>query len=143
MQYDLKELISFEEMKAQYFLLQQLNPRLLQDDYETMLPDMIRNGYRQVVVLENGTPVGMSGFWINTKLYCGKYIEMDNVVTNVTHRSKGIGKILCDWITQKGRAEGCRHILLDAYVNNRDAHRFYFREGFFIEGFHMNKKIAD
>lgn len=143
MQYDLKELISFEEMKAQYFLLQQLNPRLLQDDYETMLPDMIRNGYRQVVVRENGQPIGMSGFWINTKLYCGKYIEMDNVVTDVNYRNKGIGKILCDWITQKGRTEGCKHILLDAYVNNRDAHRFYFREGFFIEGFHMNKKIAD
>ncbi|RPD39411.1 GNAT family N-acetyltransferase [Chitinophaga barathri] len=143
MQYDLKELISYEEMKAQYFLLQQLNPKLQQNDYETMLPDMIRNGYRQVVVLENGAVTGMSGFWINTKLYCGKYIEMDNVVTDAAHRNKGIGKILCDWITQKGRAEGCKHILLDAYVINRDAHRFYFREGFFIEGFHMNKKIAD
>ncbi|WP_157753173.1 GNAT family N-acetyltransferase [Chitinophaga sp. MD30] len=123
----LRELTTLEEMKANYWLLQLLNAPLQEADYETMLADMIPKGYGQVAVYEGERCVGISGFWIGTKIYCGKYIEMDNVVVDPTYRSGGIGKLLCRWIEEKAVATNCKTVMLDAYVQNRDAHRFYFR----------------
>ncbi|MGX5820648.1 GNAT family N-acetyltransferase [Chitinophaga lutea] len=141
MKYALKELRTFEEMAACYHLLQQLNPHLLQEDYETMLRDMIPANYGQVVVLDGDKVVAVSGFWIATKIYSGKYIEMDNVVTDAAYRGKGIGKLLVDWICQRGAEAGCVMMMLDAYAANKEAHRFYYREGFHIAGFHFLKQI--
>lgn len=139
--YSLRELTTQAEMVAQYSLVRQLNPALTNEDYISMLPDMLKYGYRQVgVFVENGC-IGLAGFWVSTKLYCGRYIEMDNVIVDTDYRSAGIGKMLADWIVEKGRAEGCRVAMLDVYVQNADAHRFYFREGFTILGFHMKKSL--
>lgn len=139
--YRVRELLTLEEMIAQYPLLQQLNPTLTAEAYESMLPDMLRRGYRQVGVFLGAHCVGLSGFWVNTKLYCGRYIEMDNVIVDAAHRSSGIGKILADWIVEKGRAVGCQVAMLDVYVHNKNAHRFYHREGYTILGFHMQRPL--
>jgi GNAT superfamily N-acetyltransferase len=128
-------------MAEQYSLIRQLNPTLTTDAYEAMLPEMLRYGYRQVGVFLNNRCIGLSGFWVNTKLYCGRYIEMDNVIVDIAHRSTGVGKMLTDWIVQKGKAEGCRVAMLDAYAHNKNAHRFYFREGYVILGFHMLRDL--
>lgn len=139
--YRVWELTTLEEMTPRYPLIQQLNPTLTVEAYEAMLPEMLRHGYRQVGVFLNDDCVGLSGFWVNTKLYCGRYIEMDNVIVDAAHRSTGIGKILADWIVEKGRAEGCQVAMLDAYVQNKHAHRFYHREGYSILGFHMLRSL--
>jgi GNAT superfamily N-acetyltransferase len=139
--YRLRELTALADMIPLYPLVQQLTPTLTAEAYASMLPDMLQHGYRQVGAFLNEDCVGVSGFWVNTKLYCGRYIEMDNVVVDAAHRSAGIGKMLTDWIVEKGRAEGCRVAMLDAYVHNKEAHRFYFREGYTILGFHMLRKL--
>ncbi|MEW6469898.1 MAG: GNAT family N-acetyltransferase [Bacteroidota bacterium] len=130
-----------QQMKEQRGLLIQLSPGIEQADYERMLAEMLRNGYRMVGVFDGQRCVGISGFWISTKFYCDKYIEPDNVVIDKDYRSRGIGKLLLDWLTEEGKRCGCRSIILDAYVENAPAHRFYFREGFIARGFHFLKKI--
>ncbi|RAJ08905.1 acetyltransferase (GNAT) family protein [Chitinophaga skermanii] len=140
--FTLKELVTFEELAANYPLLQLLNPHLSQADYEEMLVHMLQHDYKQVAVLnERKEIIGLSGYWIGTKIYSGKYLEMDNVIVLPSYRSQGIGKILCHWMEEKAKAESCKCIMLDAYVVNKDAHRFYFREGFVILGFHMLKNL--
>ena len=49
--------------------------------------------------------------------------------------------MLVDWILEKGRSEGCQVLMLDAYVQNTNAHRFYYREGYTITGFHMTRAL--
>lgn len=139
--YELRELKVFSEMVVNYPLLQQLNAHLSLRDYEEMLKDMLRNNYRQLAVYDGDECIALSGFWINTKIYSGKYLEPDNVVVDIRYRSKGIGALMCNWLTKKAQEEGCKRMLLDVFVNNKDAHRFYFREGFMIEGFHMFKVL--
>src|SRR5690349_16423156 len=107
-----------EEMVPRYPLIQQLNPTLTAEAYVSMLPEMLQHGYRQVGVFLGEQCVGLSGFWVSTKLYCGRYIEMDNVIVDAAHRSSGIGKILVDWIVEKGRVEKCRVAMLDVYAQN-------------------------
>ena len=139
--YKFVEFVTLDHMMEHYELLRQLSPQLTRDKCRLMLEDMLKHGYRMVGMLDGDKCIGLSGFWISTKLYSGKYVELDNVVIDKDHRSKGIGKLLCDWVVEEGKKAGCEMAMLDAYVENKDAHRFYFREGFIIRGFHFLKKL--
>ena len=134
-------LTSKRDMMSLSPLLQQLNPISTPKYLDTVLDDMIAHGYRMVTANENGEYLAVSGIWVTTKFYSGKYLKMDNVVVAENHRSSGIGKILTDFITELAREEGCETIMLDAYLDNEKAHIFYEREGFVKKGYHFLKKI--
>ena len=93
-----KELTSLEEMLAQMENIKFLYPNMTLEKYKSFLVDMIPKGYKQVIVLEEDTCVGMTGFWFGTKLWTGKYIEIDNFIVHPEHRKKGIGKIISEFI---------------------------------------------
>lgn len=139
--YTFKELTTINEMIEQFPIIQQLLPSLTLEAYKQMLPEMIPNGYSQVIVFDGIKYIGISGIWINTKLYSGKYLEMDNVIINQSYRSKGIGKLLCDWCINKAKETNCKNIMLDAYLENEKAHTFYEREGFTKRGYHFIKNL--
>jgi GNAT superfamily N-acetyltransferase len=130
-----------DEMLSSYQLITQLSPQLKEDEYRQLLDIMVRNNYCQAVVHEGNSRVAVSGFWISAKLYSGKYIEIDNFVVDHSYRNQGIGKLLLDFLLEEGRKQGCRTAMLDAYAENSAAHRFYYREGFFIRGFHFLKAL--
>jgi GNAT superfamily N-acetyltransferase len=140
--YSIKIIASEEEMLPHHSLIAQLSPQLTKEDYKKFLPLMIANNYRQAVVYENEKCVALSGYWICAKLYSGKYIEIDNFVVDKDHRNKGLGKILLDFLLDEAKRQGCATAMLDAYAENAAAHRFYYREGFFIRGFHYLKKLV-
>ena len=128
-------------MLSLYPLIVQLNTTLKQAGYKVFLRDMLSHGYRMAGVFEGKKCIGISGFWISTKLYSGKYVELDNVVIDKDHRGGGAGKLLCDWIVAEGKKQGCVMAMLDAYSENSAGHKFYFREGYVLRGFHFLKKI--
>ena len=138
---EIREITSLQEMLQQFPLLKQLNSDLTPESYQQMLPEMIKNGYRMIGALNGDDCMGISGFWINTKIWCGKYIEPDNVVVDKNYRSAGIGKMLIDWIINEGKRLDCKVSTLDSYVSSDKSHRFYFREGYIIKGFHFYKEI--
>ncbi|MCC6690295.1 MAG: GNAT family N-acetyltransferase [Bacteroidia bacterium] len=135
------ELKTKDEMLSQLPLILQLTDGLTKKKYSEMLDTMLANGYRQVGAFVGKKCVGLSGFWICAKIYSDKYVELDNVIIDKNHRSKKIGKQLCDWVLSEAKRLGCKTAMLDAYVENKNAHRFYFREGFIIRGFHFLKSI--
>lgn len=137
----IKEVKTEKEMLALFPMMKHLSARANKKDYARMLPDMLKGGYRMVAVLEGKKCIGLSGFWIGTKLYSGKYIEPDNVVIHKEYRSKGIGKKLLVWLEREGRKNGCKTIMLDAYLENTAGHKFYEREGYAAKGYHFMKKI--
>ncbi|MBX7095499.1 MAG: GNAT family N-acetyltransferase [Flavobacteriales bacterium] len=132
---------SVEEMMEQFPLLKLLTPGLDQHSTTQMLREMIQSGYRMLGLFEGSTCLGLSGIWVATKLYSGKYLEIDNFVTHPDYRSKGIGKLLIEEIERIAQKEKCKVIMLDAYTVNTEAHRFYFREGFVVKGFHFIKTL--
>ena len=142
MQYTVRRLCTVEEMLPNLQLITQLSPQLSADTYNSLLHDMVPHNYFQVVIMDGEMAIGVSGYWICTKLYSGKYLEIDNFVIDEGHRSKGAGKLLLDWIQEEARLNGCATVMLDAYVENFKAHRFYYREGFIARGFHYMKKVG-
>lgn len=68
---------------------------------------------------------------------------MDSMTVHPDCRGEGLGKRLMNRAEEIGRAEGCNLIMLDSYVDNFDAHRFFFREGGHIRGYHIVKPLRE
>ncbi len=140
---DIRVLTQKSEMLPLYPLIRQLSPKVTEERYAYMLDDMLAHGYRMAAVFDEGICLGLSGFWVSTKIYSGRYMELDNVVIDAAHRSQGIGKILYDFLYNIAVQEGCEMLMLDAYLENEKAHAFYEREGFFKRGFHFLNNIIN
>lgn len=135
------ELTTIDEMFAQIELIRHLYPNISEEKYKSYLQEMIPHNYIQVAVFENEQCVGLTGCWSGTKLWSGKYLEIDNFIVHSEHRSKGIGKLLTDFVNQKATDLGCTMIVLDAFTGNFTAHRFYYNQGYAPKGFHFIKMI--
>jgi GNAT superfamily N-acetyltransferase len=140
--FKLQKITDLEKMLGFFPLLQQLNPKLTSLQYETSLKAMLAQGnYFQIVVYDGEVPIGLTGVWIGTKIWSGKYLEVDNFVVDEKYRRHGVGKLLIEWCEEYARDQNCCMIGLDSYVFADQAHRFYFRLGYKIEGFHMTKRF--
>jgi len=142
MSFTLRILTQKTEMLPLLPLIQQLSPGVTAERYDHLLDDMLAHGYRMLAVFEGDVCLGLSGFWVISKLYSGRYLELDNVVVSAEHRSKGVGKIMSDFLENLARHESCETMMLDAYLENEKAHAFYEREGFKKRGYHFLKKLA-
>ena len=68
-------------------------------------------------------------------------MDVDNVVVDETRRSGGIGAAMMDWLEDHAHALGCKSVMLDSYVTLARAHKFYFRRGYEILGYHFRKEL--
>jgi len=133
---------SVDEMLPHLGLIQQLTPSLAPDAYRDLLTAMVPHRYAMLAVFDGDACIGLSGYWIGHKLYCGRYLEIDNFVVDKAHRSRGIGKLLVDELIAIACEEQCAHIMLDAYLENTDGHRFYERHGFVKRGYHFIRPLS-
>lgn len=140
---EIRELTALDEMTAQLELIQQLYPKMTLAKYRSFLDEMIPNRYTQVAVFDNNKCIGITGCWTSVKLWSGKYLEIDNFVVHEAYRSRGIGKMLTDFIEQKALELGCTNIVLDAFTTNFAAHRFYYNQGYGPKGFHFVKILDE
>ena len=134
----LRELNGLDEMLQTLDVLQELYPSLTPENYLADLKEMLPNNrYGQVAIFDGDTCIGVSGYWIGTKLWCGKYLEIDNLVVSAKVRSKGVGKMIFDYLSEKAKQEECSMVSLDSYTSNFKAHKFFYNEGFAPKGFHF------
>ena len=122
-------------------VIQELNPVVTEAYLDSVLDAMIAGGYRIVTIQEGDRCLGLSGIWVGTKIYSGKYLEMDNVVVTSAYRAQGLGQLLTDYILVLAQREGCITMMLDAYLENEKGHAFYERNGFVRRGYHFIKKL--
>ena len=139
----LKELTTINEMLAEIEILKHLYPTFTIEKYQSYLEEMVPHNYKQLAIYDEGVCVALTGFWTGIKLWCGKYIEIDNFIVDPNHRSKGLGKMLTDYIDAKATELGCTMTVLDAYTGNYTAHRFYYNQGFVPKGFHFLKILNE
>lgn len=139
----IKELTTIEEMVAQISTIRFLYPNISLEKYQSFLSEMVPHNYTQIAIFEDEICLGLTGCWSATKLWTGKYIEIDNFVVNPDHRSKGIGKLLTDYIEKKAIELNCSSIVLDAFTGNFGAHRFYYNQGYAPKGFHFVKILDE
>jgi len=139
----IKELTTIDQMLEQLPVMQELYPKLTPEYYREMLEKMLPHNYGQVAVFDGETCIGISGYWHGTKLWCGPYIELDNVIVIRSAQGTGAGKLLSNYLDQKAKELGCHIMTLDAYSNNFKAHRFYYNQGYAPRGFHFIKILDE
>ena len=136
--------ISLRELRAEeipgiYPLISVLNPGLSEAVFAARLQEMLPKGYQVIGAFDGGRLIGLSGYWINMKFWCGRQLDIDNVVILPEYRSRGVGQQLMEWLEAKALEVKADLIVLDTYSSAHLAHRFYFRNGFTITGYHMTK----
>ena len=135
------EEISISHLHVILPLIQKLNPELTPAILIERLDTMKTHDYHCAGLYLEEELIGISGFWIGGKFYCGKYMELDNVFIDEKYRSKGFGELLVDWLEQHAKTLGCEVIMLDAYVSNTRAHKFYIQRNYEIIGYHFSKEL--
>lgn len=138
----IRELVNIEEMLASYDLLCILYPTNFSiDQYKALLEEMLKGNYRQVVAVEGENIVGVAGVTIATKIWSGKYMDMDHFVVSRENRSSGIGKQIMHYVKELSLKEECKILSCDVYSENFEAQRFYMNEQFVPRGFHFVNTI--
>jgi ribosomal protein S18 acetylase RimI-like enzyme len=127
------------EMLAHLDIVKQLYPDFTVEKYGTLLDEMLKANYQQVIVTKNNKTIALTGVWIGTKLWSGKYIEIDSFVVHEDFRGQKIGDILIEEVHKIAEKEGANQIVLDAFTTNFTAGKFYINHGFQPKGFHFVK----
>jgi len=140
---EVRELKTLEEMIPHLAVLQELYPNLHTESYRIMLEQMLPNNYAQVGIFIEDKCVAISGYWLGTKLWCGPYLELDNVIVCEEARGTGAGKLIQQYLEEKAQKLNCSIMVLDAYSNNFKAHRFYYNQGYAPRGFHFIKILDE
>ena len=126
-------------------LLNQLNPEtpasVICERLNAILVD--HSHYELIGAFTAGKLVGVAGAWIASKIWCGRYLEIDNLVVDSAQRSSGIGTLLIGHFEAVAVERDCKIIVLDSYTANHPSHRLYQRLGFEIWGFHFVKPVGD
>lgn len=140
---ELKELTTLDEMLAHIDAIRYLYPNITEERYNTYLNQMIPHNYKQLVVYDGEVVAGITGFWQGVKLWCGPYMEIDNFVVAPEYRRNGVGTMMTDYINKKAVELDSNMIVLDAYVENFKAHRFYYNQGYAPRGYHFIKILNE
>ncbi|WP_276166878.1 GNAT family N-acetyltransferase [Zobellia alginiliquefaciens] len=115
-----------------------LSKEVLQTRLESM---KAMGGYECLGVYDKENLIACCGIWFLHKLYKGKHIELDNVFVTTEYRSKGIGKLMMEWLVDYANSKGCNSIELNSYVANEKGVKFWERHGFEPLGYHMIKNL--
>lgn len=124
-------------------VIQELRPHLSNDEIFHILPTLFSEGYKIAFISDENQAVAMLGFRINTFLYSGKTLYIDDLATLAKHQKKGFANILFEWIKQYAKDQKCDHLSLDSGFQRRDAYRFYLNQGLFVESMHFGRKVEE
>ena len=99
-------------------------------------------GYLLAFVADDGEVKSVAGYRIQNMLAHGKFLYVDDLVTDDNSRSKGYGDALFDWLMQCALDENCASLQLDSGVQRFSAHRFYLRKRMEIRSHHFSVAIG-
>lgn len=141
-QITIKELGAKEEILRAYKIAKQRYAGLTKESFEQQISEMIEmNDFKMIGAFLNDELVGITGYWILRMLYCGRYIQLSSFIVDEEKRGLGIGKKLMKKIEEIGLKLNCEKIILDSYTENKKSHSLYYREGFYIRGFHFMRDL--
>jgi GNAT superfamily N-acetyltransferase len=129
--------ITDAEIARCHDVMLQLRPHVPKDGFVARVRRMQQTGYHLAFLSDMDIVRAAAGFRVLDQLVSGRVLYVDDLVTDETVRSHGHGAALLRWLHDRARTEQCGYLELDSGVQRNGAHRFYFRHGLTITGYHF------
>jgi ribosomal protein S18 acetylase RimI-like enzyme len=131
-------------LAACFGVMQQLRPKLLDAArFVAQVRRQAAQGYRVLALWDDGRAVACAGYRVTENLIRGRFMYVDDLVTDAAERSRRHGDRLFDALIAEARRQGCRSLVLDSGVDNGAAHRFYFRRRMTVTALHFALPLDD
>ncbi|MEZ0155757.1 MAG: GNAT family N-acetyltransferase [Candidatus Reddybacter sp.] len=138
-----KRAITDQQIVDCFAVLGELRPHLERGDFLSTVRAMGNEGYQLAYIEDTERVVAVAGFRINTNLFMGKHLYVDDLVTTQSARSQGYGGQLLAWLQHEANEQGCKVLHLDSGTQRAQAHKFYFEQGFTIASFHFSQQLDE
>ncbi|HJR19160.1 MAG TPA: GNAT family N-acetyltransferase [Actinomycetota bacterium] len=124
-------------------VLLDLRPHLTPESFAAIYAEGHPAGLRYTAAYDDDRCVGVAGWRFVATTFATRKLYVDDLVTEPSGRSKGVGKALIAELERRAREAGCSVLDLDSGVHRFDAHRFYHREGLTISAHHFTKRLPE
>lgn len=143
-QFDVTLVENDQQLATTFDVMKQLRPHLDRSEYPVLVQQLSREVRYQLAMIEHGgKPVCVAGFRFCRSLGWGKYLYVDDLVTDEVARSSGAGRAMFAWLTKYAKENGCDELRLDSAVYRHGAHRFYLRERMDIACFNFKLDLRN
>ena len=135
--------ISTEDEIANCFeVFLELRPHLKNKEKftETVLLQM-KDGYKIIAIKEGDQIASCAGYRYMQTLSWGKFIYIDDLITQEKSRGKGYGAKLLQYVINEAKNSGCNQVHLDSGHARFDAHKLYLQNGFKITCHHFGLEL--
>lgn len=129
------------EIMECFAVLAELRPHLAADSFVETVRRLEASANFRLVYLFDGAVKAVAGIRISEWLYSGRYLEIEDLITTHSARSKGYGGQLFDWVHQHAKANNCHQLRLVSGVARESAHRFYIAKGMVFEAKYFSLAI--
>ena len=140
---EVRELREGESLRAAAALLE-LRPHVGSPEAMAQRIDAQRAaGYRIVAAFDPDAAeaAAVAGFRIGENLAWGRFLYVDDLVTDEAVRSQGVGTALLEFLAEAARENGCAELHLDSGVQRFGAHPFYLANRMDITSHHFGMKL--
>jgi hypothetical protein len=114
-----------EELWECFPVIAQLRPALDIDTFITRVAIQKSEGYTLVALKDDTMVAAVAGFRFLHCLPLGKFMYVDDFVTDEQRRQGGIGALLFSWLEEHARQNVCSAIQLDSGIQREAAQQFY------------------
>jgi len=116
----------------------QLRPHLSVEGFVAQVKrQQVTDRFRIAYVKDDEAVRAVAGFRVGECLAWGRFMYVDDLVTDSAGRSRGYGGRLLDWLVARARDSNCDQFHLDSGVQRFDAHRFYLMKRMAIAAHHF------
>ena len=128
---------TLEKVKKCFSIMVQLRTTLTEAEFSKRVKREQEVGYTLVYLQNNQDIVALAGFRLLESLVHGKFLYIDDLITDQGNRSKGFGDFLFSWLIAYAKQNDCQSLQLDSGVQRFEAHRFYIKQRMNIASHHF------
>lgn len=126
-----------------YPLMAQLRPNLTsEDEFVSRWQRQSLDGYRLLALQASSSILALAGYRLQENLVHGRFLYVDDLVTDANLRGTGHGAALMAHLKQDAHRLVCAKLVLDTPLSNALGHRFYFRQGLLATALRFNFPIT-
>ncbi len=139
----LRKITEESEVHACFQLMRQLRPQMnSESQFLECWQRQATQGYCISGLFRGAELVALAGYRVLENLTHGRFLYVDDLVTDAAHRGDGHGTRLMNHLREEARALRCAKLLLDSAMSNSLGHRFYFRTGLLASALRFTLPIA-